>query len=464
MPRTLLVSLVLSALAALPAPASASSGQSMTFEAPRELLAGDPALRDATLDEISAFGVRQLRVVMYWHAVGPDRDSSTVPGIDLADPNAYPPESWAVFDGLFAAARQRGMTILLTVSGPVPRWATAARNDNLTRPDADRFRQFVTAVGRRYGEQISMWSVWNEPQQPQFLLPQFRNGRPYSPRMYRRLYLAALAGLRASGNGGDTVLMGETSPRGTGRVVAPITFMREVLCLSKSYKRDRSCGRLDADGYAHHAYTTRAGPSFRPPGKNDVTIGVLSRLTRALDKAGRAGAIRRNMPVYLTEFGVQSEPDPFIGVSLRQQAEFRSIAERIAYRNRRVRSFSQYLMRDDAPRPGSRFDRYSGFESGLRGSDGEKKPAYDEFRTPLAADRRGRRVSLWGLVRPGAGGHSVTVEYADGSGAFRTLRTVTTDSRGYWTATTSYRSRRSWRVRWTAPNGTVFTGPPARAY
>ena len=46
--------------------------------------------------------------------------------------------------------------------------------------------------------------------------------------------------------------------------------------------------RLDADGYAHHAYTTRTGPRFRPPDKDDVTIGVLSRLTNALDQ-GRPG-------------------------------------------------------------------------------------------------------------------------------------------------------------------------------
>ena len=36
------------------------------------------------------------------------------------------------------------------------------------------------------------------------------------------------------------------------------------------------------------------------------------------------------MGLYLTEFGVQSEPDPYVGVSETQQAEYRSIAERIA--------------------------------------------------------------------------------------------------------------------------------------
>ena len=66
--------------------------------------------------------------------------------------------------------------------------------------------------------------------------------------------------------------------------------------------------------------------------------------------------------IYLTEFGIQSKPDPIAGVGLRGQAEYLAISERIAYANPRVVAFSQYLMVDDQPRgargcsatPGSR--------------------------------------------------------------------------------------------------------------
>ena len=47
--------------------------------------------------------------------------------------------------------------------------------------------------------------------------------------------------------------------------------------------------------------------------------------------------------------------------------------------NSRVAMFSQYLMRDDPPRT-SGLTRYRGFESGLRRSNGAKKPAYKAFR------------------------------------------------------------------------------------
>jgi hypothetical protein len=171
------------------------------------------------------------------------------------------------------------------------------------------------------------------------------------------------------------------------------------------------------------------------------------------------------MPIYLTEFGVQSYPDTLEGVSLARQADYRSIAEWIAYRNPRVRSFSQYLMRDDDPRPGSSFARYSGFESGLRRSDGRKKPAYDAFRTPLVVDRRGSRVHLWGLVRPGSGQRTVTVQYLNlGSKTWHTLKTKRTNSRGVWSSRSSYRFGRVWRVHWQAGDGTAYHGPATRAY
>ncbi len=291
-----------------------------------------------------------LRVVLYWQDVAPAVDSRSVPAFDETDPAAY---DWAIYDRLFADAQARGLRLLVTVSGPGPRWATRSREDRVTRPSSTRFRRFVTAVGRRYGDQVDYWSVWNEPNHPGFLGPQYVHGRAYSPRLYRQLYRAALDGLERSGNGRDRVLMGETAPRGNSHVVPPLEFVRGSLCLTSSYQRRKGCGSLDVDGWAHHPYTTSKGPWFVSLRPDDVTIGSLSRLTRALDRARRAHAVRKRVDLYLTEFGVQSEPDQISGVSEMRQAEYRSISELIAYRNPRVRAFSQYLMRDDFPRAGS---------------------------------------------------------------------------------------------------------------
>src|SRR5205085_9932181 len=77
--------LILLALA-LPSTAHASAQQITTFEAPRELLSA--STRDATLDQITAFGVTHVRQLVYWRDVAPAPDSRTKPaGFDASDPN-----------------------------------------------------------------------------------------------------------------------------------------------------------------------------------------------------------------------------------------------------------------------------------------------------------------------------------------------------------------------------------------
>jgi hypothetical protein len=436
------------------APASAARSQPLYFDAP-ELR--DPGLRGPTLDELQSLGVRAVRLVVYWQDVAPDPGRNDPPATDLADPAAY---NWGGYDDAVRAAQERGFDVLVTLTTPGPRWAMRARTDRVTRPSPAQFGKFAEAAGRRWGDAVGAWAAINEGNHPDFLKPQYsKKGRPLSPRIYRRLFVAMSRGLEASGNGRDTLLIGETAPRGTGKVVHPITFLRGTLCLNAKWRKSSRCGRLDADGWAHHPYTTKVGPWFRPPSRNDVTIGVLSRLTRALDRATRAGAFRRRskMPLWLTEFGIQSTPDRYFGVSLAKQVEFRAIAERMAWSNPRVRAFSQYLMRDDRPIEGQTGrSRYGGFESGLRFSTGRAKPALSAFRLALAALRKGRsRVSVWGVVRPAGGPVTAEVWRQDrnGRGSFRRLKTVRTDRRGYFTFRTPYRKGRRYQLRWNGEQG-----------
>ena len=453
---------VAATLLALAPPAEASRSQWTMFDAPRELMSDDAATREATLNEFESLGVDWVRVILYWHSVAPNADSKRDPAVRRTDPRSY---DWTRYERVVNAARARGMNVLLTVSGPVPKWATRRERDKVTRPSPTQFRRFMIAAGRKFRGSVRYWAVWNEPNHPQFLKPQFtgrgRRRHAASPGIYRKLVRAARAGLDKSGNRHDRMLVGDTAPRGTSRVVAPVPFVRGTFCLTRSWHKRKRCGRLDVDGWAHHPYTTRRGPWWIPPQRGDVTIATLSRLRRALDRAGRARAVRRGLGIYLTEFGIQSRPDPYVGVSETKQAEYRSIAERIAWRNPRVRAFSQYLMRDDLPRAGRAYLRYGGFESGLRHSHGQRKRAYRGFRLPLAARRRGRRsVHLWGLVRPARGRARVTIEYRNRhSRKWRRLKSDVTNRRGYWTTTTRRRAGRRYRVRWGR-----HLGAPTRVY
>lgn len=457
-PRPVLLALLgcLAVLLCAAAPAAhARAGQEMTFEAPRDLL--DPERRDAALAELDSLGVDNLRVILRWKDVAPDGDNAVRPAFDARNPNSY---GWGQYDFVINAAIARGWKVTLTLSSPVPKWATQARRDTVTRPRTDEFEQFAYAAGLRYGHMISTWSIWNEPNLAQFLRPQISRGKAVGPTVYRRLYLAGRRGLHESGQEGDRILFGETAPKGSTNRLAPIAFLRGALCLDTKYRKRSACKLVETEGVAHHAYTTRQGPSFIPANKEDVTIRVISRLSRALDRAAKAGAISPRLPLYLTEFGIQSVPDTLFGVSLLQQNEFRATSERIAWEHPRVVAFSQYLLRDDEKTG----DSYGGFETGLRFASGKAKPSYQGFRLPLSARTiSGGRASIWGFVRPAKARTTVDLQVRTG-GSWRLLRRVQTDERGAFRTTSAGGSERRWRLRWTAPDGKRYTSPAVRAY
>ncbi len=463
--RAVLISSILLAVAA-PA-AMASQNESTFFESPALLL--NPATRPATMATLQGLGVRALRVELSWHTVAPAANSTHRPSFDATDPASY---DWAAYDPLIEEAHAKGWRILLTVTSPVPRWATGNPSGHslLYKPNANLFRSFMTAVGRHYGSEVTLFSIWNEPNHHEFLEPQFsRNGTPASPRLYRSLYTAGYAGLQAAGIASPKVLIGETAPegeahprspvRGANHNVSPITFLRGVLCLNSNYHRERGCAKLKASGWGLHPYASIKGPFYTPKDPETVTIGVLSRLSRALDRAAGAGAISSSLPLYITEFGVISTPNRQIGVPVAKQAEYDAIAERIAYENPRVASFSQYLLRDDTPKGRSKV----AFQTGLEYSNGKAKPLLAGFPVPLAVTRSGGHYSLWGYVRPAGQATTLLVEAERPGQHFKPLSEVTTNARGYWTLRSNVHALR-WRVRWMSPEGKTFTGPAIRAY
>jgi hypothetical protein len=431
--------------AALLTLACAATAQA-SARAPMYFDAGSAAVRDdtraATLDRLGGIGVRALRITLVWAAVAPDAGSGVRPAFDASDPNAY---DWGGYGRLVDAAQARGWRVLITFSAPAPRWATAARTDQVTRPSATELRAFATAAGRRFGAAVSAWGMWNEPNHPRFLKPQYVKGKPVAASLYRALHLAGVRGLEAAGQTEDTMLGGETAPGGDRRTsIPPLQFLRAVYC--------HGCAKLRIDGWAHHPYANRRGPFYVPPDRDNVTVGVMRRLEVALDRAGH-----RATPVWVTEYGVQSSPDTTLGVPLAQQAEYRSISERLLRTDPRVAATAQYLLTDDVA--------LGGFQSGLVTATGRAKPSLDEFRLPLTVRRSGRTALLWGLVRPATAATRVEVLVRDRSSAHSTaVATRPTDAGGTWTARLAWRAGRTWRVRWTAADGATYAGPPVRVY
>jgi len=65
-------------------------------------------------------------------------------------------------------------------------------------------------------------------------------------------------------------------------------------------------------------------------------------------------------------------------------------------------------------------------------------------------------------VRPQRAQTKVTVEYRTSAGKWKTLKTVTTTSKGVYGFQTARKAH--YRVKWTSPSGTTYTGAAVKAY
>ena len=446
------------AVAAVGVPAAEAGTRQVTvMQDDALLLRHDSATRARTLDEMDRLGADVVKVQVYWNEIAPQGQRKPQ-GFDATDPDGY---AWGVYDEIVQGAVARGMRPFLALGNRAPDWATAKRGRyrGTYRPSDREFGLFARAAGARFSgshgglPRVDLWSIWNEPNLFSWLAPQrARDGTPVSPTIYRKLYLAAHEGLRATGHAGDTILLGELMPLGAGspRKVPPLEFLREVACLDRDFRRFRGraarvrdcrgVGRIPASGVAHHPYTPGGG--VHAAGKRDeAPIAQLGRLTRTLDAIARRGRLPRRLPVWITEFGFQTNPpDPF-QFAIRRVPGFMDESEWIAFRNRRVRSYSQYSIRDDPPRRGGgSFLAYSSFQMGLRFRNGRKKPGvYDAF--PMPAFVRllgGSRVEVFGGLRPG-GATRASVSARVRGGSYRSVGSAPLNSAGYF--------RRVFRVR-----------------
>ncbi|HYF27612.1 MAG TPA: hypothetical protein VD931_17860 [Baekduia sp.] len=495
--------------------ASASTTQESTFQDDPLLVYGTPAQQYRTLDQLKQLGVDRIRVTVFWNIVAPAPESETRPaGFDAADPAAYPPTAWDRYDRLVRAANYLGIGVNFNPTAPAPLWATGDPGDrkdlaDVWAPDPKEFGDFVTAVGRRYNglvpgiPRVDYWSIWNEPNQGAWLAPQWVDvgGGSFaeaSPRLYRGLVDAAQRGLEISGHGTDTILIGETAPkglkvRGVSRAMAPRRFLLRLYCLDDFGQHLRGAaaqaqgcptedpatrmraehpGLFRISGWAHHPYELTAAPDAKPRDPEWYTTGNLRELTFLLRRVFlRHGhplplGAGRLFPLYLTEYGYQTDPPDPLGVAPGTQARYLNHSEWLTSRLAEVRTLAQFLMVDDKPGAGaSDVERFgNSFQSGLVGLDGRRKPAYAAYRLPIHVPRtrvrRGGLLTVWGLVRPGATGRrqTVRVELRRGSrGRYRTVRTVRTEAqRGAFTVRLRLRSAGAVRFAWRDGRGRTF--------
>ncbi len=480
-----IVVILFAGLLGISASALADSTQTSIMQDDQLLIDSSSQTVANTLAKLQQLGVETVRVNVEWASIAPDPTSRTAPAgfgagqAGAADPGDYPSANWAPYDRLAQLAPLYGITVQYNLTGPGPLWAMGAKSPTVRasthwEPNATDFFDFVYAVGSRYSGSyenlpaVTDWSIWNEPNQPGWLAPQWlkvgKRSVAESPRYYRRLVDAAYAGLADAGHTvkTNTILVGETAPEGedTGgfyTAMTPIPFLRNLYCVNAQDRPLRGTaarlvgcptrgtaaafvkanpGLFDATGFAHHPYDFFETPSYSQKDVNEAPLSDISRLERFLNRTFSAYGSHRKIPLYFTEYGYETKPpDPHQVVSPAEQAAYLNEADYLSYLNPRVKSVAQFLLRDSAPNPlytPRQYDYWDTFQTGLEYLSGTPKPAYGAYRMPIwlpvTHATASSSVKVWGQVRSAdrRARQTVKLQWKSPTGAWRTLSTAHT--------------------------------------
>jgi hypothetical protein len=484
---------VLACLLACALPAPAHAALETIVQDDGVLLYSEPDALATAAARMKLLGVDRVRITANWSVLTRDASASARPAFDARDPAAYEQARWRSLDDAVRAVRAAGMTVMLDVGFWAPHWATKgapAGPRARTNVRSGDYADFAVAVARRYSgrfslprpagsepvpapaedenalaqllapllgiplqprpdppavsspvplPRVSVFALWNEPNHPALLLPQWRADKttPASPAVYRRMVQAAYPAIKKVRKG-VRLLIGNTSSVGGTRgegAVAPLEFLRELACVDRRLhaRRDGSCAhfkRIPGDGWAQHPYTRNQPPATHSSrGRDDVMLADLPKLARTLRGLVARGRIAPKVArIYLTEFGFETAPVPGRPtVSQANQARWLTWSEYIADRIPAVRSFAQFLLRDQLPAAmvvsDSKARPFGQFSTGLLHADGRPKTAARTFRAGLFAALRdgGRRVLLYGRLRLGPAKQLITLERRVGKGRWKTI-------------------------------------------
>jgi hypothetical protein len=454
-------------------------------------------------------GVDELRISAEWKLEAPDANSPTPPrGFRFSDPSAYDSPGTTLLDRAVRAATGAGLGVIIDPAFSAPRWATTdhgggGSSDQWYRTNIaiPRLVAWETMLARRYSgrftpagartplPRVGTFTLWNEPNGPDFLQPQWRGAVPASADWSRELdELAYPAIKRVSPNA--TVLIGNTSDVGAdtpgGRGVSPMAFIRRLACVDAQLRpvHDGSCAHFQtvpADGYAHHPYERNAPPWTPSSGTGQAgwaQMGDLPKLQALLDELV---AMHRLAPgaasLWLTEQGYESNAElgnrPW---SEARQAQMNAASDYLAARDPQLASIAQFLLRDTLTyetltlraRTGRSGAQLPGtWTTGLMREDMTPKPSLSMFRSPIVVRVLARGaggselLEVWGRARPVRTPTEVRIQIASQDG-FRASGATRTDQNGIFDtelALPTAGQAPSVRFQWLAANGTWQTSP-----
>jgi hypothetical protein len=391
---------------------------------------------------VRATGATFVQLAVPWYDIAPEVQPPGWQPENAGDPNY----DWSYLDKGVVNAIAAGLTPVLQIDG-APHWAQRCKappqgpGGDLCDPDPAQLATFAKAAAYRYSgrfgtlPQVIYWQALNEPNLSLFFFPQFVNGKPASPGLYRDLLNAFYAAVK-SVDPNNRVLAGGLGPIAVpGYTIGPMDFTRRLLCMKgRQHPRPMkgNCGGgVHFDIYDIHPYTT--GAPFHEGGKDDVQMGDLMKLQTLLKAATKAkrikGKFKKYPPLWINEFSWDSNPPDPGGLPM--QIETRWVAETLYLAWKAgVSHFSWYSLRDQRMPPGASFPET--LQSGLYfrgpeiGHDQPKEFMY-AFRFPFVAYPSKDGLEAWGRTPDSAAG-KVTIQLQRGT--WRNAKVLKANSRG----------------------------------
>jgi GH35 family endo-1,4-beta-xylanase len=363
--RRIALVLSLAATASLGATTSSSQaapGMELALQDDGALVTQSYLKHDKAFPLLQELRVRWIRVNIGWAAVVGSKTANAKKKPGTVKYN------FTEYDALINAARANGMQLEVGLTGNAPRWATGDKKKvSPYKPNPKLFREFVNAAVTHFGSNVTRYSIWNEPNHTGWLAP-----LKSQPALYRALYTQGYSAIKAVQPNAQ-VLIGETAPYASRRGVAmpPLEFIRKFA----------NRGRLVADGFAHHPYDFNHAPTYKFPGKDNVTLSGLDKLVKLLDSLAKSNRLEtasgNALDIWLTEFGYLRSGKQ--KQSEKNRAKYLKIGYDMALKHPRVRQMLHFLLAQPAK-------RYRFFDTSLVSQSGAKTPAFNALAEWAAAN------------------------------------------------------------------------------
>jgi hypothetical protein len=320
----------------------------------------------------------------------------------------------------------KDLTPVLDVTA-TPAWARVGPAESVGYPEPARLADFARAVAARYGghvrdlPRVRYWQLWNEPNLNTNLEPQFNGLRPVSPGIYRAMLNAFTKAVK-SVSSRNVVIVGGLAPYGIQKAgqpindvlsVAPLRFMRELLCVSPGPRPRATCStKVAFDAFSVHPYTW-GDPSHTAFSDDDVAMGDLPEVQALLTAAWKLHRIQAaaRPPLWVTEISWDTNPPDPKAPAMAIQTRWTSEALYRMWKDG-VAVITWFLLRDQPP--GSPFQSGLYFAGKTVAAD-RPKPTLTAFRFPFVALPQGSGTLVWGRV-PDSDSRAVVIERKGASG------------------------------------------------